>query len=259
MSCSKLSNIVIHSAITAIEKDAFSYCFNLKSIYAYPIFPINLNPSESVFMYVDKNTCTLYVPYGSKPAYQVANQWKDFTNIVEMPDLTLSALETKVAAKANSTTSVILKSTVPWTAVSDQAWLTIDHVSGSGDQTLTFTAQENASAGQRTAIVTVSASKVPQTITVTQEAKNTTGIDQLLIKQEFMVYPNPTTGKIKLVFDQIPTGGISITVNNINGKICLKQLIREKESWINLSGNVSGIYFIQTDQENFKVQKVILK
>jgi hypothetical protein len=257
--CRGLMKVTIPSAVKMIRREAFAFCENLNSIFAFPLLPVDLNSSLDVFLGVNKNTCILYVPYGSKAAYQSANQWKDFINIVEMPDLTLSALETKVAAKANSTTSVTLKSTVTWTAVSDQAWLTIDHASGNGDQTLTFTAQENASAGQRTAIVTVSASNVPQTITVTQEARNTTGIDKLSIKQEFRVYPNPTTAKIKLVFDQIPTGGISITVNDINGKSCLKQLIREKELWIDLSGNVQGIYFIKPDQENFKAQKVILK
>ena len=100
---------------------------------------------------------------------------------------------------------------------------------------------------------------MPQTITVTQEARNTTGIDQLSIKQEFKVYPNPTTGKVLLVFDKVPANGISVTINDITGKNCLKQLIREKESWIDLSGNVPGIYIIRTDQENIKAQKVILK
>ncbi len=257
--CRGLTKVTISSSVKTIRRYAFSLCDNLNSIFAYNLIPIDLNSSLDVFFDLNKSTCTLYVPYGSKAAYQAANQWKDFTNIVEMPDLTLSAIETKVAAKALSTTSVVLKSNIVWTAVSDQAWLTIDHASGTGDQTLTFTAQENASAGQRTAIVTVLASNVPQTITVTQEGKNITGIDQLSVKQEFKVYPNPTTGKVLLVFDQVPQNGISITINDITGKSCFKQLIRENEVWIDLSGNVSGIYIIRTDQKNIKAQKVILK
>jgi hypothetical protein len=55
----------------------------LTSIYAYPTTPVDLSSSSSVFEYV-KTSCTLYVPKGSKAAYQVAAQWKDFTNIVEM-------------------------------------------------------------------------------------------------------------------------------------------------------------------------------
>jgi hypothetical protein len=39
----------------------------------------------------------------------------------------------------------------------------------------------------------------------------------------------------------------------------LKQLIHEKEMLIDLSGNVPGIYFLKTDQKDFKAQKMILK
>ncbi len=257
--CSNITSVIIPSSVKQIQRLAFGLCKNLSSISVRGLVPAVLYSADDPFWLVDKSTCTLYVPYGTSSLYKAANQWKDFTNIVEMPDLTLNALETKVAAKANSTTSVTIKSTVTWTAVSDQAWLTIDKSSGSGDQTLTFTAQENASAGQRTAIVTVLATNVPQTITVTQEGKNITGIDQLSINTEFKVYPNPTTGKILLVFDKVPQNGISITVNDIMGKSFFKQLIYEKESWIDLSGNVPGIYIIKTDQKNIKAQKVILK
>jgi hypothetical protein len=38
--------------------------------------------SSDVFSFVNKSTCTLYVPTGSKALYQAANQWKDFTNIL---------------------------------------------------------------------------------------------------------------------------------------------------------------------------------
>jgi len=38
----------------------------------------------SLFEYVDMNTCKLYVPIGSKAAYAVADEWKNFMNIEEM-------------------------------------------------------------------------------------------------------------------------------------------------------------------------------
>ena len=55
----------------------------MTSIYANSKLPINLNSSLSVFDGINKTTCILYVPVGSKSAYQTANQWEDFTNIVE--------------------------------------------------------------------------------------------------------------------------------------------------------------------------------
>jgi hypothetical protein len=81
--CDKLTSIIIPSSVTSIGVRAFELCVNLSSIYAYGINPVNLSSSDRVFGDVNKTTCTLYVPFGSKPAYQLASQWKDFTNIVE--------------------------------------------------------------------------------------------------------------------------------------------------------------------------------
>lgn len=259
-SCKNLAAIEIPSSVISIGSGAFGGCAGLNSIIAHSQLPVDLTYSIFVFNLINIKTCTLYVPFGSKNAYQAADQWKDFANIVEMPGFKLSATTTFVKAAQGSTATLDIFSDVNYTVNSDQTWLAVNPTAGNGTSTLTFTAAENPGNTLRTATVTVSAEGVEsQIITVTQEAKNTTGIDQVSITPEFRVYPNPTTGKIKLVFDQIPTGGISITVNDINGKSCLKQLIREKESWIDLSGNVQGIYFIKPDQENFKAQKVILK
>ncbi|HAH22875.1 MAG TPA: hypothetical protein DCL77_03795, partial [Prolixibacteraceae bacterium] len=68
-----------------------------------------------------------------------------------------------------------------------------------------------------------------------------------------------TTGKAKLVFNQIPQGGATLTVNDFTGKTILTQFIHNKEEWIDLKGNSPGVYLIKTDMRNFKVQKVILK
>lgn len=82
--CSALTSLTIPSSVTTIEHSAFSDCSGLTSIYTNSLTPINL--SYDVFYKVDKATCILYVPVGSKSAYQAANQWKDFLNIEEITD-----------------------------------------------------------------------------------------------------------------------------------------------------------------------------
>jgi hypothetical protein len=258
--CNGLSDMTIPSSVTTIGMVAFSFCSGLSTIHAYPISPINLNSSIGVFSNIDKYNCTLYVPYGSKAAYQTANQWKDFKNIVEMPGFKLSATTANLKAAKGNITTIDISSDVTYAINSDQPWLAVTPSVGTGTNSMTFTAEENPNKTARSSTVTVSAAGVEsQTITVTQEANNTTDFDQPSIKPEFMIYPNPTKGKMLLSFDKVPINGITVTINDITGKNCLKQLIREKETWIDLSGNISGIYFIKTDQENIKTQKIILK
>jgi len=84
-----LTSIVIPSNVENIETLVFYNCTALSSIYMYKSIPIELSKTSGtitsdVFKNVDKNTCTLYVPYGTKGNYSVANQWSDFLNIVEM-------------------------------------------------------------------------------------------------------------------------------------------------------------------------------
>jgi len=81
--CIGLTGLVIPNSVTSIEEEAFLGCTGFTSIYANSITPLDLSLSTDVFRNVNKTICTLYVPLGSKSAYQTANQWKDFTNKVE--------------------------------------------------------------------------------------------------------------------------------------------------------------------------------
>ena len=258
--CNRLSDITIPSSVTNIGMVAFSFCSKLNSIHACSISPINLNSSIGVFNNINKYTCTLYVPYGSKSAYQTANQWKDFKNIVEMPGFKLSATTAIVKATHGSSSKIDISSDVACTTISSQPWLVITSSVEPGNNSLTFTAEENPNKTVRSSTVTVSAIGVEsQTITVTQEAKLNTGLDHASIKPEFMLYPNPTSGKVNIIFAKTPQRGTEIIVTDITGKIVLKQTIQEKEEWIDLSGKTPGIYLLKTNLSTIQVQKVIIK
>lgn len=96
-----------------------------------------------------------------------------------------------------------------------------------------------------------------QTITVKQASFTATR--SLRNVQTYSVYPNPTSGKVKLKFNQIPQSGIQLSVFDLKGKTILQQLIHNQEEWIDLKGNLTGIYFIKTNQKNQSTQKLILK
>jgi hypothetical protein len=82
--CTGLTNLYIPKSVISIEAQAFWGCFGLTTIFANSIQPINLSSSYQVFSNVNKTTCTLYVPNGSKKYYSASNQWQDFCNIVEI-------------------------------------------------------------------------------------------------------------------------------------------------------------------------------
>jgi len=85
LGCNSLNSLTIPSSVTSIEARAFGNCNSLASIYAHGVKPVDFWSSPDVFYNVNTTTCTLYVPYGSSGLYAVADQWKDFTNIVEIP------------------------------------------------------------------------------------------------------------------------------------------------------------------------------
>jgi len=78
----QFSTITLPSGITSIGNIAFMSCSQLKTIYALMKTPATLN--DGAFESNHYSNATLYVPKGCKTAYQQANVWKKFQNIVEM-------------------------------------------------------------------------------------------------------------------------------------------------------------------------------
>jgi hypothetical protein len=168
--CIHLSSITLLSSVTSIGDNAFGNCNHLVSINVYDTIPIDLGSSPNVFNYDTVTKIILYVPAGSLSAYQAANQWSAFTNIVEYA-LTVSSATASIGKEANSKDSVDVTSNTAWTANSDETWLTVNPDSGIGNGKLVFIAEANPAITTRTATVTISAMGVSsKTITITQDA-----------------------------------------------------------------------------------------
>jgi len=168
--CSGLTSFSIPSTVVSIGSYAFYNCTGLASIIVNSSYPIDLTSSNYVFYNINKTTCSLNVPYGSKALYSATTQWKDFANIVEnATGFILSTNKLKISHNAGSSVSVDLKSNVAWTVNSDQPWLTVNPGSGSGNSTLALTAETNTTSTARKGIITVSAPNfISQIVEVTQ-------------------------------------------------------------------------------------------
>ena len=89
--CYGLTNIEIPSSVTSIGNNAFRWCTGLTSIVSHIAAENLFAPGENAFSDLDKDACTLYVPAGAKSTYAATDGWKEFTNIVETYDLTVTA------------------------------------------------------------------------------------------------------------------------------------------------------------------------
>jgi uncharacterized repeat protein (TIGR02543 family) len=77
--CTGLTSVTLGNSVTSIGDLAFYGCYNLSSV-------IVLNPTPVTIEYTvftNRKNATLYVPEGSKSAYQAADYWKEFKKIKE--------------------------------------------------------------------------------------------------------------------------------------------------------------------------------
>lgn len=265
--CQNLSSISIPSSVNSICNYAFSNCGSLKSIYNYAKLPLDLSSSYNVFEGTDKTICTLYVPYGSKALYASANQWSGFTTIVEMPGLQVSVAKVSVKSKQGSTDEINISSNTTWSASSDQPWLALNKTSGTGAETLTFTAEENPVNAIRTATVTVSAEGVePQTITVTQEAWPT-GLNDLANNSiQLKCYPNPFSDEIILEIQNPKHTETTVDIYNLLGERIRNLVVKRTDEKLDLKWNgtndlgqkvAPGVYVCKVNNQSKQV--ILLK
>ena len=78
--CSGLTSIEIPNSVTSIGLWAFSGCRGLTSVTIKKEAPLSIDE----YTISNRANATLYVPNGSKAAYEAADYWKEFKEIIEM-------------------------------------------------------------------------------------------------------------------------------------------------------------------------------
>ena len=111
--CRSLTCVTLPSTLTDIESAAFMFDTNLTSIYCTSGNPQGINLYSDTFS--DVYGATLYVPMGSKSAYEAATYWQNFSEIVETLLYeydTTNHTATVIQSDYSSLTSVLIPGTV---------------------------------------------------------------------------------------------------------------------------------------------------
>ena len=89
--CFGLTSVTIGSGVTSIGEWAFNYCISLTSMVMENATPITMHKNSFDDSQIQNRQITLYVPYGSKSAYEATDYYSEiFAEIVEMePEISL--------------------------------------------------------------------------------------------------------------------------------------------------------------------------
>jgi len=254
--CTALKSITIPSSVTFLGNGAFTDCSSLRQLYSLSRTPIDLSKGGDVFDRIDTNLCTLYVPFGSKTAYQNANQWSAFVHIEELSGFWLSDSTISLLDIANNRKAVYVSTTGNWSATTNVPWLSISPSSGTGNDSIIISAQPNMGS-ERSATVTVSSTESielkaleEKTITVFQDAYQT---GTKAISNYYSISPNPANNYFTINTKE----DISVQLFSVNGSQVLNRKISDNEK-IPINNLSAGIYYIKLiTKDGVKYQTLI--
>lgn len=217
------ANLYIGSSVTSIGESAFKACYGLTSITVYCDVPpvTGFDAFESV-----SNTIPVYVPCGSKQAYQTAEEWNQFTNFRQMPYYEFTV---EVAEPMTGTVDILqepdceTEGIVLAVAENDfefQNWETVEGVFVSDENPYNFTLTED--------------------LHLVARFFNNVGVNDNETP-EITLYPNPTNG----IFIVKGEGLNKIEVYNTTGQHVITRTVSDDFAEIDLSNAANGLYLVR--------------
>lgn len=122
--CTKLVSISIPNSVTSIGNSAFANCNAITQIEIKKENPLNCTPGFTNYVY---QNATLYVPAGSRSAYESTAPWSNFSNIVERVFTGINITEAASNAKPEITVN---NGTIYVNGLADNAPVTILDING---------------------------------------------------------------------------------------------------------------------------------
>ena len=143
--CSGLTSITMPNSVTSIGNSAFYGCVNLTSVTVDINTPLAITSNT----FSNRANATLYVPAGSKAAYEAANYWKNFKEINEIgkdmssSDITINPISTVTYnGSAQTPTVTVMDRTTTLVSGTDYTVAYSNNINA-GTATVTITGQGN--------------------------------------------------------------------------------------------------------------------
>ncbi|MFV0469330.1 MAG: leucine-rich repeat domain-containing protein [Dysgonomonas sp.] len=264
--CEALTSITLGNSLENIGNSAFYGCSALSHIASLNLVPPSITWNNT-FDGVNRNYCKLSVLAGSKTSYQIANGWKDFLNISELP-----IVDENIEIKTQNNSA-----SISWVASSDAANYTLSVYSDANrTQTVAdFYLDAGGNIIRSTAVSPILSCTINDLDLLTTyyfsliaynenaaaigisngsfETKESSGIEteDLDLSKTLFVYPNP-------VSDYFYISGVSMSMDlvllDINGKIILQKTI-EPDERISIEYLPKGIYLVCVRDKILKIIK----
>ena len=246
--CTALASITLPNSVAIIGEGAFAYCTTLTSVTALNLTPVGID--SSVFQEVNRSACILTVPTSAVLAYQEAEVWQDFNiigggilvNPVSGNQEQGYTIGEGLYQPGKGETATI--TAVPYSGYKFINW-TKDSAEVSTENPYSFTVTED--------------------VELVANFEDEVGIKNLEVS-DIKIYPNPTTGKLKIENGELKIENIEIYDiygRNVGAKFPSNKL----EGWqpqadgvvFNISHLPSGIYFVIITTESGVVVKKVVK
>lgn len=204
-------------------------------------------------------TASLYVSTGNT-LYDVSATLTGVGEETQTYYLTLSTDTLELGPSIGSTQNVSITSNVTWNILGYPTWLDLNMVTGSGNATLTVTANSNNSYG------------VPREVTLKVKGVNVSDRDLRVIQLpltgipeeeefEINIYPNPAKDFVYIDVADIKDDLNAIEIINSVGMTVLKISPEKKSSdiiTIDLTGLEAGCYIVHLNYKDIKLYRLLL-
>jgi len=251
--CESLTSVTIPSSISTIGFAAF-YCENLDTIICEASTPPDM--SGGFAFWYDVSSISVYVPCGSIAAYQNADSWKDFTNYQAIGGIPLPAVPDNVSvSQKDNALEISWESTgaVRYEIYRNNALLSTTTTTIYRDSNLTnnvnYCYKINAVGDS---CVSGLSSEVCKKFTSDVGTTNY----ELEITNYVKIYPNPTTGKLRITNYELRDNAV-IEIFSVVGQVVFTSTVStlSPETTIDISHLANGMYFMKIDGKTMKIVK----